>query len=166
MTLIKLRIFASGFSNYILDASNLYFKYTIPRGNRILHCNKVYMHRRDILCKISHTYPGISPRRWIHILLPVYWQFQQNQARCCRWRFTRYGAMRGFHIRKYCVMLKIAAWLSTPLRRASFYARDFLRNSAPLTGDSTLPPYRHYFRSTSAASGILNRHYPRRIIRG
>jgi len=71
---IKLWIFASGFSNYW--SSNLYFKYTIPRGNRILRCNKVYVHRHGILYKISHMYPGISPRRWIHIPLPIYWQFQ------------------------------------------------------------------------------------------
>jgi len=52
---MKLWIFASGFLNYW--SSNLYFKHTIPRGNRILHCNKVYVHRHGILCKISHMYP-------------------------------------------------------------------------------------------------------------
>jgi len=78
MTQIKLRIFVNGFSNYW--SSNLYFKYTIPRDNQILRCNKVYIYCHDILCKIFHMYPGISLRRWIYIPLSIYWQFQQNQC--------------------------------------------------------------------------------------
>lgn len=153
MTQIKLRIFASGFSNYC--SSNLYFKYTIPRNNRILHCNKVYVQRHDILCKISHTYPGISPRGVEYTSCCLYIDsFNRINARALLLLLkARPYDDRRFHIRKYCVMLKIASLTFHSFTEGKLYVRDFLRNSAPLTGNSTLSPYRHYFRLMSVASG-------------
>jgi len=134
MTQIKLWIFASGFSNYC--SSNLYFKYTIPRDNRILHCTKVYMHRHDILCKISHTYPGISPRGVEYTSCCLYIDsFNRINARALLLLLkARPYDDRRFHIRKYCVMLKITSLTFHSFTLATFYV---IRRLSPTT-----PPFR------------------------
>lgn len=148
MTQIKSRIFASGFSNYC--SSNLYFKYTISRDNRILHCNKVYMHRHGILCKISHTYPGISPRGVEYTSCCLYIDsFNRINARALLLllKARPYGRSPISYSQILC-HVKNSSLTFHSFTEGKLYARDFLRNSAPLTGDSTLPPYRHYFRLT------------------